>query len=60
MGIRDRLYVKQGIASAAGFGLEFALADGARHLRTSALRRSATRKTVLPAVTHLCARLALE
>ncbi|KAG8462798.1 hypothetical protein KFE25_004774 [Diacronema lutheri] len=58
--LAEPLYVKQGIASAAGFGLEFALADGARHLRTSALRRSATRKTVLPAVTHLCARLALE
>lgn len=52
--LAEPLYERQGIGSELGFGMHFRPAEGAANLRLSELRRSATRKTVLPAVAHLC------
>jgi exopolyphosphatase len=52
--LAEPLFVRQAI-DLTGFGLRWEALDGAGALRVSALKRAATRKTVLPVVSYLAA-----
>jgi hypothetical protein len=57
--LAEPLFARQGIA-AGGFGLRWEAVEGAGALRVSALARAATRKTVLPAVSHFARQRAAD